>query len=45
MDVLMKNNVVKCSGEGQYGTVYMLSSIMKENFDAFKEIWKESEDI
>jgi predicted ArsR family transcriptional regulator len=43
MDVLIKNNIVKSSGDGQYGTVYMLSNTMKENFDAFKEIWKESE--
>ena len=43
MDVLIKNNIVKTSGEGQYGTVYMLSNVMKDNFDSFKEIWKVSE--
>lgn len=43
MSVLKKNNIIKCSGEGQYGTVYMLSSIMKKNYDEFKEIWKELE--
>ncbi|NYB27703.1 MAG: winged helix-turn-helix transcriptional regulator [Methanobacteriaceae archaeon] len=41
MKVLKKNNIIKCSGEGQYGMVYMLSPIMKENFDAFDTIWKE----
>ena len=41
MDVLIKNNIVESSGEEQYGTVYMLSTIMKENFDDFKRIWKE----
>jgi DNA-binding transcriptional ArsR family regulator len=42
MDVLMKNKIVESSGEG-YGTVYMLSNTMKDNFDAFKKIWKQSE--
>lgn len=44
MDVLMKNKIVESSGEGQYGTVYMLSNTMKDNFDAFKKIWKISEE-
>jgi len=43
MDVLKKNHIIKCSGEGQYGTVYMLSNMMKENYDEFDKIWKESE--
>ena len=43
MDVLKKNNIVKCSGEGHYGTVYMLSNMMKENYYEFDKIWKESE--
>ncbi|AXV37259.1 MAG: transcriptional regulator [Methanobacterium sp. BRmetb2] len=41
--VLIKNKIVISSGEGQYGTVYMLSDIMKENFDDFTDIWRESE--
>ncbi|MDD1775220.1 MAG: winged helix-turn-helix domain-containing protein [Methanobacterium sp.] len=43
MDVLKKNNIIKCSGEGQYGSVYMLSSVMKENYESFDKIWKELE--
>jgi len=43
-DVLRKNNIIKCSGEGQYGKVYMLSGIMKENYDSFNQIWKKSEE-
>ncbi len=44
MDVLIKNNIVRSSGDGQYGTVYMLSNVMKDNFESFKEIWKVSEE-
>jgi DNA-binding transcriptional ArsR family regulator len=44
MDVLKKNNIIKCSGEGQYGKVYMLSGVMKENYESFNRIWKESEE-
>lgn len=44
MDVLKKNKIIKCSGEGQYGKVYMLSNIMKENYGEFKRIWKETGD-
>jgi hypothetical protein len=43
MDVLIKNNIVKTSGDGQYGTVYMLSNVMKDDFDVFKEVWRISE--
>lgn len=43
IDVLIKNNIVVAAGEEQYGTIYMLSNTMKENFEAFREIWKESE--
>lgn len=43
MDVLVKNKIVSPLGEGQYGTVYLLSNNMEENFEAFKAIWKESE--
>jgi DNA-binding transcriptional ArsR family regulator len=43
MDVLKKNNIIKCSGEGQYGSVYMLSSVMKEHYESFDKIWKELE--
>ncbi|HEY0196024.1 MAG TPA: winged helix-turn-helix domain-containing protein [Methanobacterium sp.] len=43
MSVLKKNNIIKCSGEGQYGTLYMLSDVMKDNYDNFRKIWKESE--
>ncbi|NYB51923.1 MAG: winged helix-turn-helix transcriptional regulator [Methanobacteriaceae archaeon] len=42
LNVLDKNNIVVMCGEGQYGTVYMLSDTMEENFDSFKKIWKES---
>ena len=43
MDVLKKNKIIKCSGEGQYGSVYMLSNVMKENFESFDKILKEIE--
>lgn len=43
LNVLSKNNIVITCGEGQYGTVYMLSDTMEKNFDSFKQIWKESE--
>ena len=43
LNVLAENNMVITCGEGKYGTVYMLSNIMEENFDSFKKIWKESE--
>ncbi len=43
LNVLNKNKMVITCGEGQYGTVYMLSNTMEENFDSFKHIWKESE--
>lgn len=41
MNVLMKNNIVKSSGDGQYGTIYMLSDVMKQNYDSFENICKE----
>lgn len=43
MDVLKKNNIIKCSGEGQYGSVYLLSNVMKENYESFNKIWEELE--
>lgn len=43
LDVLTKNNMVTACGEGQYGTVYMLSETMKDNFKSFNKIWEESE--
>jgi len=42
IDVLIKNKIVSPAGEGQYGTVYFISPIMEENFESFKNIWKES---
>ena len=39
--VLEENNVITSQGKRKYGEMYFLTDKMEENFDTFKEIWKE----
>lgn len=40
IEVLERNNMVTSTGK-KYGALYFLSDKMEENYDSFKEIWKE----
>ena len=37
--VLEKNNIITAVNKGNYGAVYFLSEIMKQNLPTFNEIW------
>ena len=39
--ILEENNVITSSGKKKYGEMYFLSDKMEENYDIFKDIWKE----
>ena len=39
LEVLEKNNIIIPINKGNYGAVYFLSELMKENFKVFGEIW------
>lgn len=39
--ILEENNVITSSGKKKYGEMYFLSDKMEENYDTFKDIWKE----
>lgn len=38
--VLEENDIITASEGKKYGTVYFLSTNMKENYDTFKKIWE-----
>lgn len=39
--VLEENNVITSASKHKYGEMYFLTDKMEENYDTFKEIWKE----
>ena len=39
LNVLEKNNIITAINKGNYGSVYFLSEIMKNNIKVFDEIW------
>jgi DNA-binding transcriptional ArsR family regulator len=39
--ILEENNVITSTGKKKYGEMYFLSEKMEENYDTFKDIWKE----
>ena len=39
IDVLEKNNIITAINKGNYGAVYFLSELMKDNLNIFDEIW------
>ena len=40
LEVLEKNNIITAINKGNYGAVYFLSELMKENMKVFGEIWE-----
>lgn len=40
LKVLEENNIITAVNKGNYGAVYFLSEIMKENMEVFGEIWE-----
>ena len=38
--VLEKNNIITAVNKGNYGAVYFLSELMKQNMEVFGEIWE-----
>jgi predicted ArsR family transcriptional regulator len=41
LKILTDNNMITSTGKNKYGELYFLSSNMEENYDIFKDIWKE----
>jgi len=39
--ILEENNIVTSTGKKKYGELYFLSNRMEDNYDTFKDIWKE----
>ena len=39
LQVLEKNNIITAVNKGNYGAVYFLSELMKQNMEVFGEIW------
>lgn len=39
LQVLEKNNIIAAVNKGNYGAVYFLSELMKQNMEVFGEIW------
>ena len=40
LDVLEKNRLIEPIKKGEYGSPYVLSIYMEQNYDSFQDIWK-----
>jgi len=41
LKVLEENKIITSTGKQKYGELYFLSDALEENYDTFKDIWKE----
>jgi DNA-binding transcriptional ArsR family regulator len=41
LKILTDNNMITSTGKNKYGELYFISNNMEENYDIFKDIWKE----
>lgn len=41
LKILIENDMITSTGKNKYGELYFLSTKMEENYDIFRDIWKE----